>query len=72
MVVGEDLHGVQQLGDGGGEQADGHGLHQVLSGQGEHACSGHQVDVQGVGVVLHPTQHLLQETGGPCHNHMCF
>lgn len=72
LVVGEGLHGVQQLGDRGAEQADGHGLCQVLSCQVEHARCGHQVDVQGGGVVLHPTQHQLQGTRSLCHNHMCF
>lgn len=71
LVVGEGLNGVQQLGDSGAEQADGHGLGQVLSGQVEHARCGAQVDVQGGGVALHPTQHQLWETRSLCHNHMC-
>ena len=54
LVAGEALHGDQQLGDGGGEQADRHGLCQVLSGQIKEARCGHQVDVQGGGVALHP------------------
>ena len=62
LVVGEGLHGVQQLGDSGAEQADRHGLCQVLSGQVEGARCGHQVDVQGGRVALHPTQHQLQNT----------
>lgn len=63
LVAGEGLHGVQQLGDSGGEQADRHGLCQVLRGQVEGTRGGHQVDVQGGGVALHPTQHQLQEIG---------
>ncbi len=70
LVVGEGLHGVQQLGDSGAEQADGHGLCQVLSGQVEHTRCGHQVNVQGGGVALHPTQHQLQETRTLCQNHL--
>lgn len=69
-MVGEGLHGVQQLGDSGAEQADGHGLCQVLSGQVEHTRCGHQVDVQGGGVALHPTQHQLQEKRNLRHNHL--
>lgn len=64
LVVGEGLHGVQQLGDSGAEQAERHGLCQVLSGQVEHTRCGHQVDMQGVGVALHRTQNQLQETRG--------
>lgn len=62
LVVGEGLHGIQQLVDSGAEQADGHCLRQVPSGQVEHTRCGHQVDVQGGGVALHPAQHQLQET----------
>ena len=69
VVVGEGLHGVQQLGDSGADEADGHGLCQVLSGQVERACRGHQVDVQRGGVALHPAQDQLQETTRLCHSH---
>lgn len=72
LVAGEGLHGIQQLGDSGAEQADGQSLCQVLSGQVEHTRCGHQVDVQGVGVALHPTQHQLQETTSRGRNHTGF
>lgn len=69
LLVGEDLHSVQQRGDSGGDQADRHGLCHVLSRQVEHASCGHQVHVQGGGVALHRTHHQLQETARPSHNH---
>lgn len=59
-VVGEGLHGAQQLGHGGAEQSHGQSLSQVLSGQVEDARCGHQVHVGGSGVALHPTQHQLE------------
>lgn len=71
-MVGEGLHGVQQPGDSGAEQADWHGLCQVLSGQVEHTRCGHQVDVQRGRVALHRTHNQLQEKGSPSHNQMCF
>lgn len=71
-MVWEGLHGVQQPGDSGAEQADRHDLCQVLSGQVEHTRCGHQVDVQRSGVTLHGTQNQLQETGSPSHNQICF
>lgn len=67
-MVGEGLHGLQQLGHSGAEQADRHGLCLVPSGQVEDARCGHQVHVQGAGVALHGTEHQLEDTGAPCHN----
>lgn len=61
LVVGEGFHGVQQLGDGGAEQAKGHGLGQVLGGQLEHAGAGYHLDVEGRAVALHHTQHQLRD-----------
>lgn len=61
LVVGEGFHGVQQLGDGGAEQAEGHGLGQVLGGQLEHAGAGYHLDVEGRAVALHHTQHQLRD-----------
>lgn len=61
LLVGEGLHGAQQLGDGGGEQAEGRGLGQVLGGQLEHAGGGYHLDVEGGAVALHHLQHQLQD-----------
>lgn len=60
LVVGEGLHGVQQLGDGGAQQAQWHGLGQVLSGQAEHAGGGDHVDMEGRAVALHGSQNQLE------------
>lgn len=72
LVAGEGLHGAQQLGDDGAEQADGQSLCQVLSGQVEHTRGGHQVDVQGVRVALHRAQHQLQKMTSRGRNHTGF
>lgn len=66
LLVGEGLHGAEQLIDGGAEQVERQSLHQLPGGQGEHAGGGHQVDVQWGGVALHPTQHQLEETTPSC------
>lgn len=61
LVVGEGFHGVQQLLHGGAQQAEGHGLGQVLGGQLEHAGGGYHLDMEGRAVALHRTQHQLVE-----------
>lgn len=58
-LLGEGFHGEQQLGDGGAEQAEGHGLGQVLGGEFEHAGRGDHLDTEGR--ALHRTQHQLQD-----------